>query len=216
VSPFLHHINELGLQFGYGLIRDPESVPFNFFYTSNVSLPRGLLLEAGLFDTTFPHAAWEDIEVAYRLTQQGMKILYRPEAVARHFHDVTLASFRRRQEKSGEAAAIFFEKHPELGDFLGVPQALTFSKPAGSRPKPRGPRLDSDRTSAVGRSEPGDSEDDRRLAAMTECPFRRSAPGAAGTERRGHPSPNAGFGAGDAKSRSGPRFAFVFSGGTCP
>lgn len=148
VSPFLHHINEHGLQFGYGLIDDPESVPFNFFYTSNVSLPRRLLVDAGLFDTTFPHAAWEDIEVAYRLTKQGMKILYRREAVARHFHEITLSSFRRRQEKSGEAAAIFFEKHPELGDFLGVPQALTFSNGSGARERARawwaslGERLD--------------------------------------------------------------------------
>lgn len=125
VSPFLHHINEYGLQFGYGLIEDPEAVPFNFFYTSNISLRRRLLEEAGLFDTTFPHAAWEDIELAYRLSAGGMKILYRPRAVARHHHDITFASFRRRQEKSGEAAAIFFEKHPELGHFLGVPQALT-------------------------------------------------------------------------------------------
>jgi glycosyltransferase involved in cell wall biosynthesis len=124
VSPFLHHINEYGLQFGYGLIEDPEEVPFNFFYTSNISLPRRLLLEAGLFDTTFPHAAWEDIEIAWRLTRGGMKILYRPEAVARHHHDITFASFRRRQEKSGEAAAIFRAKHPELAEFLGVPQAL--------------------------------------------------------------------------------------------
>ena len=123
VSPFLHQINEYGLQFGYGLIRDPEQVPFNFFYTSNVSLPRELLLEAGLFDTSFPHAAWEDIEVAYRLMQRGMRMLYRPEAVARHHHDITFASFRRRQEKAGEAAAIFYRKHPELGDFLAVPQA---------------------------------------------------------------------------------------------
>ncbi len=124
VSPFLHHINEYGLQFGYGLIRDPEQVPFNFFYTSNVSLPRALLLEAGLFDTTFPHAAWEDIEVAYRLMKRGMRMLYRPQAVTRHHHDITFASFRRRQEKAGEAAAIFYRKHPELGDFLAVPQAL--------------------------------------------------------------------------------------------
>ena len=123
VSPFLHQINEYGLQFGYGLIRDPEQVPFNFFYTSNVSLPRALLLEAGLFDTSFPHAAWEDIEVAYRLMQRGMRMLYRPEAVARHHHDITFASFRRRQGKAGEAAAIFYRKHPELGDFLAVPQA---------------------------------------------------------------------------------------------
>ncbi len=126
VSPFLHHINEYGLQFGYGLIEDPESVPFNFFYTSNISLPRALLYTAGLFDTTFPHAAWEDIEIAYRLMRMGMKIVYRPEAVARHYHDITFESFRRRQEKSGEAAAIFYEKHPELGDFLAVPQALQF------------------------------------------------------------------------------------------
>jgi glycosyltransferase involved in cell wall biosynthesis len=126
VSPFLHHINEYGLQFGYGLIEDPESVPFNFFYTSNISLPRVLLVEAGLFDTTFPHAAWEDIEMAYRLMRIGMKILYRPAAVARHYHDITFTSFRRRQEKAGEAAAIFYAKHPELGDFLGVPQAILF------------------------------------------------------------------------------------------
>ncbi len=128
VSPFLHHINEYGLQFGYGLIRDTEQVPFNFFYTSNVSLPRRLLLDAGLFDTSFPHAAWEDIEVAYRLMQQGMRMLYRPEAVARHHHDITFASFRRRQEKAGEAAAIFYRKHPELGDFLAVPQARLLSE----------------------------------------------------------------------------------------
>jgi GT2 family glycosyltransferase len=128
VSPFLHHINEYGLQFGYGLIEDPESVPFNFFYTSNISLPRALLRAAGLFDTTFPHAAWEDIEIAYRMMRMGMKILYRPAAVARHYHDITFESFRRRQEKAGEAAAIFFEKHPELGDFLGVPQALRFEE----------------------------------------------------------------------------------------
>jgi glycosyltransferase involved in cell wall biosynthesis len=131
VSPFLHHINEYGLQFGYGLIDDPDAVPFNFFYTTNVSLPRELLMEAGLFDTSFPHAAWEDIEVAYRLMQRGMRMLYRPEAVCRHHHDITFASFRRRQEKAGEAAAIFYKKHPELGDFLAVPLARSLPERRG-------------------------------------------------------------------------------------
>ena len=126
VSPFLHHINEYGLQFGYGLIEDSESVPFNFFYTSNVSVPRELLVRAGLFDTGFPHAAWEDIEIAYRMSAMGMKIVYRPAAVARHHHRITFASFRRRQERAGEAAAVFYGKHPDLGHFLAVPQALEF------------------------------------------------------------------------------------------
>jgi glycosyltransferase involved in cell wall biosynthesis len=127
VTPFLHHINEYGLQFGYGLIEDPESVPFNFFYTSNISLPRALLFEAKLFDTTFPYAAWEDIEISYRLTRRGMRILYRPQAVARHYHDISFASFRHRQHSSGESAAVFYGKHPELSGFLGVPDALVFA-----------------------------------------------------------------------------------------
>jgi len=136
VSPFLHHINEYGLQFGYGLIEDREAVPFNFFYTSNISLPRELLLAAGLFDTTFPHAAWEDIEMAYRLARKGMRIVYRPEAVARHHHEISFESFRRRQEKSGESAAIFFDKHPELGEFLGVPVARGLGEGADRLPGP--------------------------------------------------------------------------------
>lgn len=130
VSPFLHHINEYGLQFGYELIENPEAVPFNFFYTSNISVPRELLLSAGLFDTSFPHAAWEDIEIAYRLMRMGMRIVYRPGAVARHHHDITFASFRRRQERAGEAAAVFYAKHPELADFLAVPQANAFREPS--------------------------------------------------------------------------------------
>ncbi|HET9794996.1 MAG TPA: glycosyltransferase [Thermoanaerobaculia bacterium] len=120
VTPFLHHINEYGMQFGYELIRDPENVPFNFFYTSNISLPRATFERFGLFDTTFPDAAWEDIEFSYRLSRQGYVIVYEPRAIVRHHHEITFASFRRRQERSGRSAAIFYDKHPELADFLGV------------------------------------------------------------------------------------------------
>jgi GT2 family glycosyltransferase len=129
VTPFLHHINEYGLQFGYELIRDPEAVPFNFFYTSNISLPRAAFEENGFFDTTFPDAAWEDIELSYRLSRSGYGIVYEPRAVVRHHHDITFASFRRRQERSGRAAAIFYRKHPELADFLGVASLANPDRP---------------------------------------------------------------------------------------
>jgi glycosyltransferase involved in cell wall biosynthesis len=43
VTAFMDYINDFGLQFGYKLIRDSEIVPFNFFYTSNISLDRQLL-----------------------------------------------------------------------------------------------------------------------------------------------------------------------------
>lgn len=119
LNPFLRYINEHGLQFGYALITDPEDVPFNFFYTSNLSLPRDLLL-AEPFDLRFPYAAWEDIEVAYRMKKRGLRLVYEPSAVVAHDHPTDLARFASRQEKAGYCAVVFYRLHPELGGFLGV------------------------------------------------------------------------------------------------
>jgi GT2 family glycosyltransferase len=119
LNPFLRYINEHGLQFGYALIRDPEDVPFNFFYTSNLSLPRDLLL-AEPFDLRFPHAAWEDIEVSYRLKRRGFRMVYERRATVAHDHPTDLSRFSSRQEKAGFCAVVFYRLHPELGPFLGV------------------------------------------------------------------------------------------------
>ena len=72
-GPFLRFINEQGAQFGYQLIEDPQRVPFNFFYTSNVSLPRSFFLGLGGFREDFSAAAWEDIEFAYRACALGLR-----------------------------------------------------------------------------------------------------------------------------------------------
>jgi glycosyltransferase involved in cell wall biosynthesis len=124
VTAFMDYINDFGLQFGYKLIRDCEIVPFNFFYTSNISIDRQLLgLEP--FDTTFPAAAWEDIELAFRLDALGLKIRYNAQAVTRHYHPMTVDSFARRQYTVGRSGAIFYRKHPELSGFLGVHELET-------------------------------------------------------------------------------------------
>ena len=112
---------------GPSFIADPENVPFNFFYTSNVSLARSLLLEAGLFDTDLPHAAWEDAELAYRLSRRGMRLVYRPGAVTRHHHLMTFEGFRGRQRKVAEAATIVFRKHPGSLRSFTVPRARQLS-----------------------------------------------------------------------------------------
>ncbi len=119
VTAFMDYINDFGLQFGYKLIKDGDIVPFNFFYTSNISIDRELLT-AHPFDTTFPAAAWEDIELAWRLDTLGLKIRYNARAATRHYHPMTVDSFARRQYTVGKSGAIFFSKHPDLGHFLGV------------------------------------------------------------------------------------------------
>lgn len=124
VTAFMDYINDYGLQFGYKLIRDGEVVPYNFFYTSNISIDREVLA-AHPFDTTFPSAAWEDIELAYRLNEQGLRIRYNARAVTRHYHPMNVDSFARRQYTVGKSGAIFYQKHPELGHFLGVHELET-------------------------------------------------------------------------------------------
>src|SRR5262245_46065866 len=119
VTAFMDYINDYGLQFGYKLIQDGDIVPFNFFYTSNLSISAGLLATYP-FDTTFPAAAWEDIELAFRLDQLGLKIRYNAKAITRHHHPMSVESFARRQYTVGKSGAIFYRKHPDLGHFLGV------------------------------------------------------------------------------------------------
>lgn len=119
-NPFLRFVNEQGFQFGYALIKDREDVPFNFFYSSNVSLPRELLLSER-FDERFPQAIWEDTELAYRLTRrQGMRLAYCPDASTAHDHPTTLRGFLARHEKVGYFAVLFARLHPELRTFLRV------------------------------------------------------------------------------------------------
>lgn len=122
-SPFMRFINEYGAQFGYSIIEDPRSVPFNFFYTSNVSLPRDELIRHGGFREDFPAAAWEDIEFSYRAQRGGLSLCYQPRARTVHEHCVRPRTFCRRQRTSGLSAAIFQSLHPELTSLLGVEQA---------------------------------------------------------------------------------------------
>ncbi len=119
-GPFARYVNEHGAQFGYLLIERPTDVPFNFFYTSNVSLPRTFLLDLGGFREDFPAAAWEDIELAYRAVAEGLRLRYLPRARTIHEHRIRPRGFRRRQWTSGRSGAIFARLHPELRHFLGV------------------------------------------------------------------------------------------------
>ena len=119
-SPFLRFINEYGAQFGYLLIEDPGTVAFNFFYTSNISLPRSELVRLGGFRDDFPAAAWEDIEFAYRAVRDGLRIRYQPRARTIHRHCIRPRTFCSRQRTSGRSAAIFAALHPELDEFLGL------------------------------------------------------------------------------------------------
>jgi GT2 family glycosyltransferase len=123
---FMEYIGEQGWQFGFALIKDPEKVPFNFFYTSNLSISRRFFLESGGFDEDFQEYGWEDIELSLRLMREGMRLVYEPGAVAWHDHPTSFRSFIRRQKKVGYSAWKFYGKHPEMAEFLSVLKARRY------------------------------------------------------------------------------------------
>lgn len=80
------------------------------FYTGNTSLPRSLLVETGGFDPTFRRA--EDVELAYRLSDMGIRFIFDENAIGFHYADRSFASWIHIPYAYGRNDVIFCrDKH---------------------------------------------------------------------------------------------------------
>ena len=116
VTPFMRWLDRSGLQFAYDtwLQEGPIVPPYAAFYTANLSLHRRLLEAVGGFDERFPFPAYEDMELAHRLTARGLRMVYRPEALAWHARPIDLPTFRRRMAMVSASAALLREAAPDF------------------------------------------------------------------------------------------------------
>lgn len=125
VTPFMRWLDRSGLQFAYEtwLREGPVDPPYAAFYTANLSVRRDLLMRVGGFDERFPYPAYEDMELAFRLSQQGLRMEYRPAALAWHARAIDLATFRRRMQMVARSAALLGRAAPDFplddSDLLG-------------------------------------------------------------------------------------------------
>lgn len=126
VTPLMHWLEDSGMQFDYGALDRGKQPAALHFYTSNISLKLPFFLQHGGFDEDFPHAAYEDIELALRMEKGGLRIIYRPEALAYHDHATTFESYRKRIIKVGMSAYILNRKHPGFIKQAGL--LRTFAK----------------------------------------------------------------------------------------
>ncbi len=85
----------------------------NYLCTSNASLRRDLLLEAGLFDEAFPR--WEDAELGVRLKRLGVKRRFTMAGYVFHWKPpLTPAQVLATASKDGQSAALLFQRYPSL------------------------------------------------------------------------------------------------------
>ena len=75
------------------------------FYTGNASLARHLLVSSGGFDTNFRRA--EDVELAYRLADKGIRFLFDENAVGYHYVERSFTSWINTPYVYGRNDVIF-------------------------------------------------------------------------------------------------------------
>lgn len=112
--------------FSYARFIGRTDLDYTDFYTCNLSLKTEFLRRYGTFDEEFKVAAYEDIELGYRLKKAGMRLVYRPKALAYHHQFISFDDACRRARKSAMAETVFRKK--EAGVHFVSRQSLMASR----------------------------------------------------------------------------------------
>ena len=85
----------------------------DFVDTYAAAYRRSVFLENGGFDTAFRVPSVEDQELSFRLARKGYRMVFAPQAVVYHQHDVSLAEYLRRKTGIGYWKAFMLRWLPE-------------------------------------------------------------------------------------------------------
>jgi glycosyltransferase involved in cell wall biosynthesis len=117
VLPFKSYLTTRGVQ----RLKSGEEVPFRYFVSGNISLPRGLFERTGGFDPSFLFYGGEDLDLGIRLHQAGAKFIFLPGAISyHHLEDDLKGAIDKKYIFGNRALPSVIEKHPEVVKELPV------------------------------------------------------------------------------------------------
>lgn len=123
---------EHGIQFDYPAIRGEEA-GWGRFYTANASVKRSLLERAGGFEEEGLPFLYEDLDLAYRMSRLGFRLLLNRRARAEHLHPTDLAAWVDRARLLGAAEREFVARHPEVQPYFHHLFKTAAAAPPGRR-----------------------------------------------------------------------------------
>lgn len=113
-------LNLRHLIYRWDSITDGQELTWQYFMTCNISLKRMFLLQNNLFfDEDLACSGYEDTEIGYRCSMEGLRIVYNAHALGYHNCALTLQGYLRMCERYGGALAVIHHKYPALRDELG-------------------------------------------------------------------------------------------------
>lgn len=68
----------------------------NSWATNNIAFRKSIFLKAGGFDETFTFAAWEDLDLGFRLERMGYRRFFKSEMIVHHPHEDDLEKLKRK------------------------------------------------------------------------------------------------------------------------
>ena len=84
----------------------------DFIDTYSAAFRRDQFLEIGGYDTSFPVACAEDIELSYRMSARGWTMKFVPSAIVYHTHPDTLWAYVKKKYKFAFWRVLALRKHP--------------------------------------------------------------------------------------------------------
>jgi SAM-dependent methyltransferase len=172
-------LDRSGTQFDYaGVEREAAGQAdydpgFGRFYSCNVSLKRSLLEAVGGFDESYVFY-YEDLDLAWRLSEKGLRLVYEPAALVHHLHAYDWAAMERRFAGIALGERQLAQARPEFVPFFHQRIAA-----AGAAPLPRRRQLWADTVIGAATSwaerfaPPSRSGLSARLARRTDLAFHR-------------------------------------------
>lgn len=131
-TPFMMWSGHYGPQFHFGYFKAGMELDFWHAYFCNTSVKTSFLSQNGVFDATFRHYGWEDIELSYRLHQKGYKLLYNPSALGYHYKYERFEDTLRRVRQLHRSQPLFATT--EAGKYFAE-QARRTSEANGTTPR---------------------------------------------------------------------------------
>lgn len=85
----------------------------DFVDTYSAAFRRDRFLELNGYDTTFPLACAEDIELSYRMSERGWKMVFVPTAIVYHTHPDTFWLYMKKKYKFAFWRVLALRKNPK-------------------------------------------------------------------------------------------------------
>jgi len=113
VSRLMEFVTNIGhFLFSYSNLKDGQVLDFTYFWGGRSSCKKSLLVKHGIFNQLFRFGS-EDIELGYRLSKFGLKVIYNANAKSYMIRPLTYDQFCQRCIKQGKSQYHFSKMHPD-------------------------------------------------------------------------------------------------------